>query len=106
MATWQMDPSALSAHSRFAFALRHDLPTVDGTTIEKWTEVVNVGQPSGVLVRRGQGIVEVVVTKGRNWTDHRGVVHTVDAEDLLIALGEVEGKCQCSQGDLRCPAQR
>jgi hypothetical protein len=103
----RMEGDELERHARFGLATRHDMITVDGDRIPRWSEVVNVGQPEGVLVRRHHATTEVVVTRPANLLhEGPGDVYLVPTEALLVALNEVTGTCQCLDGDLRCPMQR
>ena len=102
--TTVLDAPTLEQHRPFGLALRHDLPTHSGTVIPAWTEVVNLGQPSGATVSRfDRNPVHLVICRSSRTsglTD--GTVLTVDARPLLVALGELEGPCQCRPDNRPC----
>jgi hypothetical protein len=91
--TQTMAPADLAAHQRYGLALRRDLTTDDGTVIPAWTELVNVGQPSGVTVSRHSRLpVAIVICRSAPYASpvRPGEVYLVGARSLLVALGEIE----------------
>jgi len=104
------DAQLLSLHQKFGLATRHDLTSLDGRTLPKYTVLVNVGQPEGIVVRRFDSKVDVVIC-GTAGPEHMsdikvGNIVPVNPTKLLVALNEIEGDCECVEGDPWCTRHR
>jgi hypothetical protein len=88
----------LARHAKYGLDLRHDLYDVYGNLVAPaWNPVVSVGQPDDVVVRRRGGPVDVVITGGNRNLIAVGQVFLVDSDELLIAVGELVGRCRCTK---------
>jgi hypothetical protein len=103
-----LTPAELDRHRPYGFDLRHDLPTQGGPTVPAWSTVINLGAPDGATVYRGQtASVDLVVLRSKYGSPAvEGEVYRVSPRHLLIALGEIEGPCECGPTDPWCPNRR
>jgi hypothetical protein len=102
-----MHPDEVERHKPFGFDLRHDLYDTQGNRIlGSWDNVINVGQPDKVYVRRRGGPVQIVATRNSATGTREGQCFMVDSDELLIALGELEGRCRCAENDMKCHQRR
>jgi hypothetical protein len=105
------DALQLMEHQKYGLALKHDLITaVENLRIPKMTQVVNVGQPQNVYVNRYASSVDIVICEPaspyRQSEIKTGQVYTVVPMQLLIALNEIEGNCECAPNDMWCVNRR
>jgi hypothetical protein len=93
-----MPDAHLARHAQYGLDLRHDLYDVHGNlVVPAWNSVINVGQPDNVLVRRRGGPIDVVITRSGPMSAPSGQVFLVDSDELLVAMGELEGTCKCTK---------
>jgi hypothetical protein len=104
-----IDEEELGRHIPYGLALRRDLVTVDGYRIPAWSEIVAVGEPDNKRTHREAMHVDIVVvnTAGRpNRVELIGQIFSVRSWKAYIALGEVEGECECEPDDILCRNRR
>jgi hypothetical protein len=103
-----IDEGELGRHIPYGLALRHDLVTANGFRIPAWSEIVAVGEPDDKRTHREAMHLDIVVvnTARAIQVELIGQIFSVRSRKAYIALGEVEGECECDPDNILCRNRR